>query len=150
MRRALAAWATGLALVLTMGARTGAASPDMTISVHFVPGYSGSKPYTESVTVGSEQVYKALIALPAYPRRVMYCPEDNNATYRLQFFIRGRLLMGATVRATGCQKVILTARDGRQKAVWATVGKPSGRRFWRLLDAAIRRGKVVPPGPARA
>jgi len=97
------------------------------------PGYPIDLPpsvYTVADSAQADALYAAIRTLPAFPKGMFYCPNDNGSAYDLTFYRGQTLISWAVVDAGGCEQVELPNGDIR----WAFGQK----RFWTAFAQAVR------------
>lgn len=94
---------------------------------------------------------QSLDALRPYPDAALYCPLDVGVTYLLTFWAGLRPVAVAKVDPSGCDEVREWGPGLKAHKRWALQNSAAGRRFWRLVAAALRLPEraVVMPGLAR-
>lgn len=115
----------------SLAVTSGAAVPDRLEIMFGQEGGISTTVATIDDSLQVRRIYAMLLALPDCPAEQLYCPNDNGKIYTLHFLKGNRLVLEATVRATGCRDV--TVLHGRK--LWA--GRPEASTFWDQLDALI-------------
>ena len=83
--------------------------------------------WTVSDPATAQQIEQAIIALPAPPDGVRFCPIDYGVRYRFTFFDGGIVLFQAVADAGGCLELHLDNAEDRQ----------TNYAFWLLLSRAL-------------
>lgn len=92
----------------------------------------------------AQQLYDAMLALPAMPKGTYYCPIDFGALYHLRFYSDAGLLVATAIAEPGgCETV--TAPDGSKR--WAA----TDQNFWSTFAATFNTSlSAVRPMPRQS
>ncbi|MDG0814018.1 hypothetical protein [Cohnella rhizosphaerae] len=78
-----------------------------------------------------KKLYEKISSLPSFPQTFISCPADNGVEYEMTFIFPSQSASKASVRATGCQQVMMN-----EKTYWAM--EPKGNGFIALLEHVLR------------